>query len=462
MAKTAAQLQAEADARAREAAKLREAEEKKAAEASTAAGWGDYIKSWIPDFSFFNILLFVAVACGAYFLGRTAQGKELLGGIFGPERVNDFFANGDQLLAGAASKLGIDLDISATLEAMPIEQVRTTLAERDVPAPVITILARDQATFRNFLNVIKTANGGRIGINDLTPEALVAGPALNALLAPANRASTVALMHAAMPSGAGISEKTLTALIDHNMVGNKPTAALRTLLSAGVDGRLQTLQASMNDTAGKFSPVKAVDMLLNAQNRSLIRSIGTDNIAIVMAEKSPTLDKKTLDAALKFGDEIDVANTGPNRPRALEVLRAVASIGQGVDAKTAFKNITADELSGFFAVPANQTAVSKLLNVVQPDLAKYWGNANQGLAEVLASTPDADKILRFMRGDLAWLQSTANTLVKQLPSAITPSLETQLRYFGGGELAENAGSVAGFISALPTPPPARPSRPPAR
>lgn len=443
MPKTAAELQAEA-----EAAAQREAEEKKAAEARSTQGLWDWFKSFLPDFSFFNILLFAAVVCGAYFFGRTEQGQELLGKLFDKESVKNFFAKGDEMLAGAASAVGINIDVSEYLAKMSIEDIRKTLTQKDVPPKVIAVLAKDKPTFDAFITTLKEANGGKLSINDLSIDAIVAGPSLAALLTPENRALTVSLMAAAAPPEAGIKAETLNALISRNVAADgTPTPELRKLLTAATDGSLQTLQASLAGADGKFSAVKGIEALLNPQTRALIRSFGTGNIALALRDKAPELSKELLDAALTFGDAIDKnpANGGANRPRTLAVLRAVARMGEGVEAKEAFKGITAEQLSGFFQVPGNQEAVGNLLRVVQPSVARHWGNPNEGIAEVLASKPDADKILRFMRGETTWLEDLGGKAADWFGL----SLETKLSY-AGDKLAENAPVMANVLNGLTT------------
>jgi hypothetical protein len=428
MTKTAAELQAEAAAAAQ-----REAEEKKAAEAQNAQGWWEWLKSFLPDFSFFNILIFGGLAAaGAYFFSQTENGKK-------------FFDDLKGNLGNVLGSIGFNIDVSEHLAKMSIEKIRETLTEQKVPPKVIAVLAKDKPTFDAFISTLKEANGGTLGINDLKMDAIIKGPALDALLKPENRAFTVSLMVAALPADAGISKKTLTALIEHNTRNGKVTDSLRTLFAAGQDGRVQSLQEQLVNNKGEFSPVKAVEALLSPKNRAFIRALGTDNIAIIMAEKAPELSKELLDASLAFGDAIDKnpANSGANRPRTLAVLRAVARMGESVEAKEAFKGITADQLSGFFKVPGNQAAVGKLLKVVQPSLAKYWGNAEEGIAEVLASTPDSGKILRFMRGEKTWFEDVAS----RAGDLLGVSLETKLSY-AGDKLAENAPIMAKALTLL--------------
>mgnify|MGYP003386622365 FL=1 len=160
--KTAAQLQAEAAA-----AKAREDEAKRVEEKRRTAAASGWLQGFLPEFSFFNILLFVAMACGAYFLGRTEGGKELLGGIFGKENVDAFFAKGDGMLAGLASTLGINIDVGASLKKIPtIEAVRATLKGQNIPDPIIAVVAKDLPTFHKLLDVVAQANGGKVGLND--------------------------------------------------------------------------------------------------------------------------------------------------------------------------------------------------------------------------------------------------------------------------------------------------------
>lgn len=487
--KTAAQLQAETDA-----AKAREAEEKRAEEERRVASAGSWLQGFLPEFSFFNIILFIAVACGAYFLGRTEGGKELLGGIFGKENVEAFFAKGDGLLAGLAGKLGIDIDVGATLKKIPtVEKVRETLKAQNIPDPIIAVVAKDLPTFHKLLDVVAQANGGKVGLNDFmndktitalvtqSPElvralasaanratpggaanpmadqlkttliTIINSDQLDTLLNPTNRASTIATMRAVLPANAGISPTTLNALITHGIgADEKPTPQLRKLLTSAMDGSLQALQASMNDATGKFSLTKAVDVLLNPQSRAFIRAIGTDTIAIAAREKSPELTPQLLNTALAFGDAIDTnpANSGAGRARALAVLHAVTNVASGMAPKTAFKGITAEQLSGFFAVPGNQAAVGNLIGAAQPALKRYWGNADQGLAEVFASKPDADKILRFMRGDVTWLETNIGKFANAAADYAGLSLQQKLYWAGGNKISENAAELAAVLPIL--------------
>ena len=487
--KTAAQLQAEAAA-----AKAREDEAKRVEEKRRTAAASGWLQGFLPEFSFFNILLFVAMACGAYFLGRTEGGKELLGGIFGKENVDAFFAKGDGMLAGLASTLGINIDVGASLKKIPtIEAVRATLKGQNIPDPIIAVVAKDLPTFHKLLDVVAQANGGKVGLNDfmndktitalstqmpelvraLATEATRAAPKgaanpmanqikasliaivnsdqLDTLLNPANRANTIATMRAVLPANAGISPSTLTALVTHGIgEDGKATPQLRKLLTSAMDGSLQTLQASLNDAVGKFSLTKAVDVLLNPQSRALIRSIGPDNIAIAARDKSPELTPQLLNAALTFGDAIDKnpANGGAGRARAVAILHAVTNMASGIPPKNAFKGIIAEQLSGFFAVPGNQAAVGNLIGAAQPALKRYWGNADHGLAEVFASTPDADKILRFMRDDTTWLEKNVGPIVNTALDRSGASLEQKLYWLGGDKISENAADLAIVLPLL--------------
>jgi hypothetical protein len=447
--KTAAQLQAEAAA-----AKAREDEAKRAEEERRAANASGWLQSLIPDFSFFNILIFAALAFGAYMLGKTEQGVALLekGIALLPE-------SWQPAASGLLNKIGIKTDIAAPLLRLAdkdIAALRETLTSNGIASHVVATIAKDKESFSRFLKPIMDAHGGRATLEDLTPAAVVTGSVLDAMLKPENRASTIALIKASLPANAGISDKTLDALIAHGTgPDGKPTAQLRALFAAATDGRLEKLQNELNDAQGKFSLTKAVDALLNPQNRALIREIGTDTIAIAARERTPQLTPQVLNAALAFGDAIDKnpANAGANRPRALAVLHALTNLASGTDPKTAFQGVTADQLSGFFAVPGNQAAVGNLLRAVQPALASHWGNADHGIAEVLASKTDAANILRFARGDITWLESIGGTAADVLGLSITTRLS-----MAGGKIGENAADVAAFVSPPPAPP-ARPNAP---
>lgn len=446
--KTAAQLQAEATAaKAREDEAARAEEERRRAAAGEGL-WG-FIKGLIPDFSFFNIIIFAALAFGAYMLGTTKNGVALL--EQGIALLPESWQPG---ASGLLNKIGIKTDIGGPLlklAAKDIDGLRETLKTAGLAPALIATIAKDKETFTRFLKPIMDAHEGRATLEDLNPAAILAGPALATYLKPENRASTVALIKAALPANAGISEKTLTALIAHGVDANgKPTAQLNTLIAAVNDGRLPKLQTDMNDATGKFSLTKAIDVLLNPQNRALIRSIGTDTIAIAARDKSPELTPALLNAALAFGDAIDKnpANGGANRARALAVLHALTNKASGMEAKIAFKDITADQLSGFFKVPGNQVAVGNLMGAAQPALKKLWGNANEGLVEVLASPTDSAYILRFLQDDFSWLENKAGQVANAVLDLAGVPLERKLYWVGSEKISENSVVVAAALTLL--------------
>ncbi|MBX9726310.1 MAG: hypothetical protein K2X09_03500 [Rickettsiales bacterium] len=453
--KTQAQLQAEtaqaqaaaAAAKAREDEAARAEEEHRRAAASEGL-WG-FVKGFIPDFSFFNIIIFAALAVGAYMLGKTETGVSWLeqGIALLPE-------SWQPSASGLLNKIGIKTDIAGPLlrlAAKDIDGLRETLKSSGLAPAVIATIAKSEKSFTDFLKPIMDAHKGRATLEDLNPAAILAGPALATYLKPENRASTVALIKAALPANAGISEKTLAALIAHGIDENgNPTPQFKTLIAAVNDGRLQKLQTDMNDATGKFSLTKAIDVLLNHENRALIRSIGTDTIAIAARDKSPALTPALLNAALAFGDAIDKnpANGGANRARTVAVLHALTNVASGIKPEIAFKDITAEQLSGFFKVPDNQVAVGNLMGAAQPALKKLWGNANEGLVEVLASTPDSANILRFMKDDFSWLEHKVGKFANAAADLVGASLEQKLYWAGSEKISENSAVVAAALTLL--------------
>ncbi|MDX2095569.1 MAG: hypothetical protein SFW64_06500 [Alphaproteobacteria bacterium] len=500
MEETAEQLQAKANA-----AKAREDKENE----ERSKGLLEFIKGLLPEFSFFNLLLFGLVLTGAYFLGRTEDGKKLLGQMFDPETVDHFFAKGDEMLLGLASAVGINVDISKTLEAMPLDQVRRKLTEKQLPAEFIAILAKDESTWKAVVQTVRAANGGQFGLADLTNEKtllglayqqphlvralltsalkadtastgemgdkikttllnLIASERFDVMLAPAHRAATFKMIQDIWPEKAPIPADMLTTLMAKNIgEDGKPTPALRNLPAAYVRGDFQALFVAFTDSAGNPSLAKAVDALLSADTRALIRRVGTGNIAALAGNTMPLLSEKNLEALLAFGDAIDaeVANKGANRPHAQAVVTALANIAGGTDLPQTLDGLTAEQISGFFAVPSNQEAMAALLKNIDTatlpaparkqltTLSKNWGNADAGVAEVLASRPDVAFILNGLRGRLTDIEDFANRSADLLGLPLATKLSVAAYFADAKKIRENSDVVAAVMqTALPSHP----------
>lgn len=511
MEETAEQLQAKANAAAAREQKAREDKENE----ERSKGLLEFIKGLLPNFSFFNFIIFGLVLVGSYFLGRTEDGKNFLTQTLGfdGETVSSFFAKGDEMLLGLANAVGINVDISKILETMPIDQVRQKLAEKQLPADFIAILAKDESTWKAVVQTVRAANGGQFGLADLTNEKtilklaynqsplvrdlltaalkadtagagemgekikttllkIVNGENLDTMLAKANRDRTFQMIRDIWLENMPIPADMLTTLMAKNIGGDgKPTPALRNLLAAGIRGDVQALATAFTDSAGNPSLPKAVEALLNADTRARIRRVGTDNIATaittMVGNTMPLLSEKNLDALLAFGDAVDgdAANKAANRPRTQAVVTALATIAGGTDVEEAFKGLDATQISGFFKVPGNQTAVAALLKGIDATtlpapargqltaLSQNWGNADAGIAEVLASKPDVAFILNGLRGESSVVMQGLAKVADMFGVSIATRLDIDARIAGAEKISENSDAVAAVMqTALPSRP----------
>ena len=296
--KTAAQLQAEADAKAREE------QEQEARLQQRGGNPFDFLGNLFGGggdgggFNLFSLIMPLLMMTGIYFLAKTDFGQGIIQSITNmlPE---DWRAN----ILGGLNAIGIDMDLSGVLAAMDNATVRKKLGENNVPEPIIDIIAKDDATFKDFLDVVKTANGGKVTFTGLTSEKTIAalilkkpamasalaraalslpsdgkpnataekithalhsivnGTQLDTLLASENRANIVTVLMAALPAGTPLSEKSLSDIIAK---GIDPTTGrardgLRALFNDAIDGHKDALLADANQFLSTADQISVVD-----------------------------------------------------------------------------------------------------------------------------------------------------------------------------------------------------------
>ena len=291
--KTAAQVQADADA-----AREQDADAQREEQQRRQAGMFDWIKGLIPNFSFMGMLEMALIVTGIYFFAKTDMGQKLISGIT-DHLSPDMQGN----ILGFLNRIGIDIDVGKALEAMDHDTLHAKLANNASPEVLDIIDPNDgNKTLHEFLDVIRGANGGKVTMKGFTsPETitalikqkpdmaralviaamkptadgkpsdtatqmnasiktLIAGPMLDDLLSPANRAGTLKVLTAALPAGTPVSEQSLADMIAKGLDANgKPTDALRKLFSDAVDGNKDAVVSGAYTMVGPAGFVDLID-----------------------------------------------------------------------------------------------------------------------------------------------------------------------------------------------------------
>ena len=155
-------------------------------------------------------------------------------------------------------------------------------------------------------------------------------------------------------------------------------------------------------TNGKFTTDGAVDMLLQPGVRADIKQAGTANVATLLADKSPLINQRNLDAIIKFADTLDTTN-----PNTKIVAKALAKMATGVPMKEALHTLNGQQLADFFKTPANRAAFAGLLDAksgivgntpaLQNEItllrSDYLKSPNVGLGAILSDAKSAQFLL---------------------------------------------------------------------
>ena len=261
----------------------------------------DWLKGLMPSFDLGSILMWGLLLTGLYFVAKIPGVQNFLGDMIG-KLPADWQAN----ISGLLNKIGIDVDMGKSLEAMDYATLHDKLKDQASPEILDIIDPKDgNKTLHEFLDVIRGANGGKVTLKGFTsaetitalikqkPEmaralviaalkpgadgkpsatasqmsasikALIASPQLDELLNPANRANTIHILAAALPKDVPMSEAGLNAIITKGLDANgKPTDALRQLFNNAIDGQTgaQTADgaATSNTTAAIMGDVTKI------------------------------------------------------------------------------------------------------------------------------------------------------------------------------------------------------------
>jgi hypothetical protein len=247
--------------------------------------------------------------------------------------------------------------------------------------------------------------------------------------------------------------------------------AMSNIQANGVDpvklGAAFTVTAA--DGHSQFSSIKAVQNLLSADARAVIRKAGTDNLAVLLQPSNPFMNQRNIDVLLKFGEEIDTnpANSSDNRARTTAVMTALISFAQDVPTKTAFKNVTAPQLMGFFSSPNNHNALFHLMRDMDKSalspaqrqqvdfMLANLGNLNGlGITSLFKTEQDAQFMLTMLQGkeagilgSLANINDTTREFALNLQGgAIAANSDILLKF--GKLLNNNISPAASAPSAL--------------
>lgn len=239
---------------------------------------------------------------------------------------------------------------------------------------------------------------------------------------------------------------------------------------------------------------KAVDakgllfQLMNANNRATIRQADTSSVAALIAasapEKAATLTTANLEAMVAVAEKIGIHaaildGANPNKPesaRVGKVLNAFMDLVQK-DA-TAFKKLTATEVSTFFRDPEYAAAVEYLVQHITPPegndaalltvMQKQWGSTTHnaqrtrpvdhdglGLAEVLADEKSVKALQNYMNGDLLEMVGWWDGLRNYNRNPKTPKEEQEnLKQYlyrendTPSKIRENAPYIEAVVNAL--------------
>lgn len=296
--KTATELQLEADA-----AKRAEAQ----AKLDDDARLRDMLES-AKGIGFSNILLIGFAILGLYLFGKSEMGQNLFHGI-----VDNFSPETQVMVLGFMNKMGLDIDMSASLEAMDRPK-RDELLAKEASPEVVSIIDPDNKTFHEFLTVVRNANDGKVtpksftspatlaalikekpemakalmgtakpdaAKSDATPsapntpgtpapipqpfaaplKAFVKSPQFDTLLSePTEREKTLKLLATLLPPDMPLRQDALNIIVNQGLdADRKPKDNLRKLLSDAVDGKTAVLAADVAAIVGTSNMVMLAD-----------------------------------------------------------------------------------------------------------------------------------------------------------------------------------------------------------
>ena len=212
-------------------------------------------------------------------------------------------------------------------------------------------------------------------------------------------------------------------------------------------------------------PLLTLQPLLTPEGRAQIRTAGVKNVALVANENMPLITERNLNALIGFCETIGTNpnNTRVNGARTGKVMAAIQDMMLNNSSEN-FKNLTAQELAGFFGDARNNQAFTTLLNTLQVPagtqgaaqinaLKRAWGGEFNGKTEsvgnVLATADGAQFVLDELNGrhNSTWMATGQNG------SFLGMSATEWQRSWNGlfvSSVRENSDALTLLASAFPT------------
>ncbi len=292
-----------------------------------------------------------------------------------------------------------------------------------IDATAVTKDGTINTAFTTLIAGMRTAATSETGLTSAAMQPLV----MNYVLSPevANNPKTVAATKALLQSldksqftgrdAAGNPSKLTPALYAQAVTLHTQITPERLKVASAINANgvnpLDLMTAFSATVKGKtdiVAPDTALKKLLRPDINALVAKAGPENFAPLAT--SPLLSPQNLKAIVTFTGEIgrDPANMAKDKPhlpnqRTFAVLDAIRKlvVPPVVSPAEAFKGITAETLSGFFAVPANHNALVHLLRGIDRShldrcaiekidaLLGTLGNHQRGLTSVLKTRDGA-------------------------------------------------------------------------
>ncbi len=245
----------------------------------------------------------------------------------------------------------------------------------------------------------------------------------------------------------------------------------RTMIERGVNPVTLANSFVAHDESGaplrnnQNGPLLTLQPLLTPEGRAQIRTAGVKNVALVANENMPLITERNLNALIGFCETIGTNpnNTRVNGARTGKVMAAIQDMMLNNSSEN-FKNLTAQELAGFFGDAGNNRAFTTLLNTLQVPagtqgaaqinaLKRAWGGEFNGKTEsvgnVLATADGAQFVLDELNGrhNRTWMATGQNG------SFLGMSATEWQRSWNGlfvSSVRENSDALTLLASAFPT------------
>jgi hypothetical protein len=403
---TPAELRAKADQEDRDAAAKRDEEQRH------QNGILEFLRGLVPNFSFGGLLEIGLILTGVYFLARTEWGSKMLDGL-----VNMLPESWRAAASGLLNKIGLDVDMGKSLQAMDYTAFHTTLKDQASPEVLEAIDPDDHnVTLNKVLAVVRDANGGKVTLKGLTsPETiknlilrepeitknlvvaalkpgadgkpsatatqlnaslktLIADPKmLDELLAPAVRVRTISVLAAALPANAPVSEASLADMIAKGLdADGKAKPELRQILSDAVDGNVKAALGGVYTMVGAEGIVRGIDeskltsdagkyAIATAKTNPKAMAAFTDLIGAVGIDKAKAfIDAfQTQDGAHQAIQLLLTKDNVKALPQAVALLDQLPDLGKKLPIDDARKLA---QVSGLLHKPAYIPAITNIVN----------------------------------------------------------------------------------------------------